>query len=94
MVRVRNSALSLDTDFEPAPKVKVLSAILFMSYRHLLFQGLGVSQLNFKRRLQMSHVQLGIQESEDGPRVQLCTEDVKVVLGFLDFNLKIYYEKK
>jgi hypothetical protein len=35
--KVPNSALSIDTGFEPVPKVKVSSANLVMSYRALTF---------------------------------------------------------
>jgi hypothetical protein len=35
--RIPNTAMSIDTDFEPAPKVNVLSAILVISYGAFTF---------------------------------------------------------
>jgi hypothetical protein len=42
----------------------------------------------------MSHVECGVQEFEDSPVVGLGTHDVKVVLGFPKFNLKLHPGQK
>jgi len=55
----------IETDFDPTPKVKILSTNLVISYGALtFFNASACGQLDSRRLFHVSHVQRGVQENK------------------------------
>ena len=60
-----------------------MSDILALSIGILYFLNFGMSELDGRRCIHVSHMQRGVQKLEDGPFVGLGTQDVKITFGVL-----------
>ena len=74
--------------------MKVLSATLLMSYQTFAFSSPWRESAKWLATVKLSCVQRIVKESEAVPGVGLESLDVKVAIGFREFNMKLYHGYK